>query len=60
MTDLLVVAKFLDAREGAFDQVIFAAVAEAVRVVLAVSPDGEVQGVLFDSGAFDEDVVVVP
>ena len=50
----------MDAGEGTFDQVIFAAVAEAVRVVLAVSPDGELQGVLFDSGALDEDVVVVP
>jgi hypothetical protein len=54
---LLYAASF-DAGKGAFVEGVFAAVAEAIGVALAVSPDGEVQSVLFDSGGLDENVIV--
>jgi hypothetical protein len=51
---------FFDAGDRAFAQGVFAAQAEAVGVVRAVSPDGKVEHVLLDAGAFDEDVIVLP
>jgi hypothetical protein len=46
------------AGKGALSEGVFAAVAEAIGVALAVSPDGEVQSVLFDSRALDENMIV--